>query len=211
MTPEDRYLATVRDLQELAKRAPHVTQQDVLDIASMPVEELRRRAIVARDWRGHFSHSLDGITEISAMPGSGIDGCRSHKEVRAIVEQLVARCPYTWEDNCYGRLKAGPGGVPDTGGVRASDHQTKLLSGTDAAPPVAPAPQERPASCGATPSVKEFSMRDAVEELAQGFDGCTVEAVGGEIDVGEAIRTWASQQDGIAPRGTLPTIGRKTE
>lgn len=42
------------------------------------------------------------------------------------------------------------------------------------------------------------SLRETVEELAQGFDGCMVEAVGGEIDVGEAIRTWAAQQDRIA-------------
>lgn len=114
MTPEESYLAIVAELQALARNAPHVTQADILEIASMPIEQLRRRAIVARDWHGHFAHSLDGIKEISAMPGSGIDGCRSHKEVRAIVEQLVARCPYTWEDNCYGRLKAGPAGVRAT-------------------------------------------------------------------------------------------------
>lgn len=50
-------------------------------------------------------------------------------------------------------------------------------------------------------------MRSAVEELAQGFDNCMVEAVGGEIDVGEAIRTWAAQQDGIASLAALPVEG----
>lgn len=118
MSPEERYLATVAELQTLATRCPHVTQQDVLEIASMPVEELRRRAIVGRDWHGHFSHSLDGIKEIFAMPGSGIDGCRSHKEVRAIVEQLVARSNYTWEDDYRGRLKAVPKVAPNDGVTR---------------------------------------------------------------------------------------------
>jgi hypothetical protein len=108
MTPEEKYLATVAELQALARNAPHVKQSDILEIASMPVEELRRRALVARDWHGHFAHSLDGIKEIFAMPGSAPNGCWSHREVRSVVQQLVARCHYTWEDNCYGRLKAVP-------------------------------------------------------------------------------------------------------
>jgi hypothetical protein len=50
-----------------------------------------------------------------------------------------------------------------------------------------------------------ISMRDEVEEFAQGFDGCMVDGVGGEIDVGEAIRTWARQRDALARLGTPAT------
>lgn len=85
------YLNIVHELREIAKRCPHVTEEWVLDVASMDVMDMRRRLIRTRDWHGHFSHSLDGIPEIRNLPGAGIDGCRSHKEVRAIVEGLLAR------------------------------------------------------------------------------------------------------------------------
>lgn len=86
---EEAYLRTVAELQELARNAPHVTQEWVLDVASMDPMEMRRRLIRSNDWHGHFAHSLDGIPEIQTMPGGGIDGCRSHKEVRAIVLGLL--------------------------------------------------------------------------------------------------------------------------
>ncbi len=86
---EEMYLRTVAELQELAKNAPHVTQEWVLDVASMDPMEMRRRLIRSNDWHGHFAHSLDGIPEIRNIGGGGIDGCRSHKEVRAIVLDLL--------------------------------------------------------------------------------------------------------------------------
>lgn len=86
---EAAYLRTVSELQELARRAPHVRQDYVLQVACMDPMEMRRRLIRSQDWHGHFSHSLDGIPEIQAMPGSGIDGCRMHKEVRAVVLGLL--------------------------------------------------------------------------------------------------------------------------
>jgi hypothetical protein len=86
---EARYLRTVAELQELARRAPHVTQDWILTVASMDPAEMRRRLIRSNDWHGHFAHSLDGIPEIRNLPGAGIDGCRSHKEVRAVVLGLL--------------------------------------------------------------------------------------------------------------------------
>lgn len=86
---EEIYLRTVAELQELARNAPHVTQEWVLDVASMDPMEMRRRLIRSNDWHGHFAHSLDGIPEIRNIGGGGIDGCRSHKEVRAIVLDLL--------------------------------------------------------------------------------------------------------------------------
>lgn len=108
MTPEETYLATLHELQGIAARCPHVTQQDVLEIAAMPVDDLRRRALIARDWHRHFSHCLDGITEIAAMPGAAPDGCWMPQQLRTVVEQLVARGNYTWQDDYRGRLKAVP-------------------------------------------------------------------------------------------------------
>lgn len=85
------YRRTVAELQELAKGAPYVTQDWVLTVASMAPEEMRRRLIRSYDWHGQYHHSLDGIPEIQHLPGSGIDGCRTHKEVRAVVTNLVGR------------------------------------------------------------------------------------------------------------------------
>ncbi|MGH8632095.1 MAG: hypothetical protein ACREU7_15210 [Burkholderiales bacterium] len=86
---EREYLRTVAELQELAQQCPHVSQDWVLTVASMDVADMRRRLIRSNDWHGHFAHSLDGILEIQSLPGSGIDGCRSHKEVRAVVLGLL--------------------------------------------------------------------------------------------------------------------------
>lgn len=102
---EASYLATVRELQQLAKRASRVTQDDILEIASMSIEDLRRRALVARDWHRAFAQCLDGIPEIKAMPGAAFDGVRGPKEIRAVVETLVRHCPKTWERSCFGEPK----------------------------------------------------------------------------------------------------------
>lgn len=61
MTVEEGYLAAVAELQALSKNAPHITQADILEIASMPADELRRHAIRQRDWAGHWAHCLDGL------------------------------------------------------------------------------------------------------------------------------------------------------
>lgn len=91
-TPGERqYLRTLRELQALAKQAPYVSQEWVRDVACMDEMDMRRRLIRSNDWHGHFAHSLDGIPEIRNLPGSGIDGCRSHKEVRAVVMGLLAQ------------------------------------------------------------------------------------------------------------------------
>jgi hypothetical protein len=90
MTPEEIYLATVAELQALAKNARHVTQADILEIASMPADELRRRAIRHRDWACHWSHCLDGLG-VWKTPGAAPDGCWMPREVRSVVEQLLRR------------------------------------------------------------------------------------------------------------------------
>ena len=88
-SPEFAYRRTVADLQELARQAPYVTQDWVLHVASMEPADMRRRLIRNYDWHSHFAHCLDGIPEIRNIGGGGIDGCRSHKEVRAIVLDLL--------------------------------------------------------------------------------------------------------------------------
>lgn len=103
---QESYLRCVHSLQEIAKELPYVTHQDVLDVASMSREELQRRALIARDWHSHFAHALDGIKEIRCIPGSGIDGCRGDREVRAVVTALVDACPVTWERTFRGEPKS---------------------------------------------------------------------------------------------------------
>lgn len=90
MTPEESYRATVRELQELAKRAPRVTQQDVFDIAAMPIEELRRRALVARDWHRLYQQCLDGLPALIPH-GAAPDGCWEPRTIRRVVEALLAK------------------------------------------------------------------------------------------------------------------------
>lgn len=58
---------------------------------------MRRRLIRSYDWAGHFTHSLDGIPEIQHMPGGGLDSCRMHKEVRAIVLGLLEKIKHLEE------------------------------------------------------------------------------------------------------------------
>ena len=96
-TNQEKYLATVAELQRLAKRAPNVTQDWILKVASMSPEDMRRRLIVNYDWHVSFAKCLDGIKEIKVMPGSAPDGCWDPSHIRGIVEQLVAACPMTWE------------------------------------------------------------------------------------------------------------------
>jgi hypothetical protein len=93
-------------IDELVTRLPRVRPSFVEDVRAMSREELQRRVLIGSDWMGAFNCSLDGIPEISCMPGGGIDGCRTHREVRTIVDQLVARCPWTWEPSWVGKKKA---------------------------------------------------------------------------------------------------------
>lgn len=102
---EAKYLAAIAELQALAKKGSHVTQEWILEVASMSPEDMRRRLIVNYDWHVSFAKCLDGIKEIKAMPGSAPDGCWDPRHIRGIVEQLVVACPKTWENNCFGELK----------------------------------------------------------------------------------------------------------
>lgn len=102
---ETKYLQTIAELQELARKGSHVTQDWILQVASMSPDDMRRRLIVNYDWHVSFAKCLDGIKEIKVMPGSAPDGCWDPKRIRSVVEQLVAACPKTWENNCFGALK----------------------------------------------------------------------------------------------------------
>lgn len=96
---EDRWI------DALAIRLPHIRPAFVAEVKAMSREELQRRVLIGADWLGLFSCSLDGIPEIFAIPGGGIDGCRGHKEVRAIVTELVEASPKTWAESWKGKLK----------------------------------------------------------------------------------------------------------
>jgi hypothetical protein len=101
-----RYMQIVAELQELARKAPYVTQDWVLQVASMDPADMRRRLICQSDWHGHFAHSLDGIPEIRNLPGAGIDGCRMHKEVRAVVLALLQQIKRLKPPNAGGEATA---------------------------------------------------------------------------------------------------------
>jgi hypothetical protein len=92
-------------IDSLVTRLPHVRPSFVEDVKNMSREELQRRVLIGSDWQGAFACSLDGIPEISCMPGGGIDGCRTHKEVRAVVTQLIKECPKTWAKTWAGQIK----------------------------------------------------------------------------------------------------------
>lgn len=89
MSEQSDYLRTVADLQEIARKAPYVTQDWILQVASMDPADMRRRLVRQYDWHERFVKALDGIPEVAGIPGSGIDGCRTHREVRAIVLELI--------------------------------------------------------------------------------------------------------------------------
>lgn len=88
--PVDSYRATVAMLLAHAKQARHVSQEEVLEIAAMSPDDLRRRAVVARDWHRLFSRCLDGLPELQAL-GAPPDGCWFPRDIRRVVEILVAQ------------------------------------------------------------------------------------------------------------------------
>lgn len=101
-------------IDSLATKLPHVRPSFVEEVKAMSREELQRRVLIGADWQGLFACSLDGIPEISCLPGSGIDGCRTYREIRAVVTQLVDACPTTWAKTWTGQMKP-PVEEPGTG------------------------------------------------------------------------------------------------
>lgn len=112
---ERSYLQTIAELQELARQAPFVTQEWILQVASMDVADMRRRLIRNYDWHSRFAHVLDGINEIKAIPGRAPDGCWDPGTIRSVVEQLVAACPVTWEKSWVGDKKGNANAGCDKG------------------------------------------------------------------------------------------------
>lgn len=86
----DAYRATVSMLLAHARRGTQITHDDVLEIAAMSADELRRRAIVARDWHRLFAQCLDGIPELQAL-GAPPDGCWFPRDIRRVVKALLAQ------------------------------------------------------------------------------------------------------------------------
>lgn len=90
----------------VAEKLPNLRAGFVEDVKSMSREELQRRLLIASDWAGVWSDSLDGIPEIRCIPGGGSDGTRMPNNVQAIVRTLVKECPLTFQQTYTGQLKA---------------------------------------------------------------------------------------------------------
>lgn len=84
------YEATIAMLQHHAKPSKEITQEDILEVACMDVNELRRRHLVQRDWHRLFAKCLDGLPELQALGGSP-DGCWLPRDIRKVVEALIAK------------------------------------------------------------------------------------------------------------------------
>lgn len=96
--PTEAFRATVAMLLVHAKPATQVSHAEVLEIAAMAPDELRRRAVVARDWHRLFAQCLDGIPELKKL-GAPPDGCWSPRTIRRVVEALLASAPQQ-ENTC---------------------------------------------------------------------------------------------------------------
>jgi hypothetical protein len=92
---------------------------------------LRRRLVRSYDWSGHYYHSLDGIPEIHAIGGGGIDGCRSHKEVRAIVLELLRQIQKLRDENAA-LLADSAGRTEGCGDLRTSPLHQQPATRSDA-------------------------------------------------------------------------------
>lgn len=92
-------------IDELATKLTHVRPDFVAEVKGMSRDELQRRALIQADHVGLFAGSLDGIPEIHCIPGSGVDRCRDHDNIRSIVAELVKHCPRTWERTWKGQRK----------------------------------------------------------------------------------------------------------
>jgi hypothetical protein len=94
----EAFRATVRMLQIHAQRAKHLDQDTILEIAAMDPDELRRRAVVARDWHRSYQKCLDGMPQLldrqrfgRNIGGTAPDGCWFPREIRSTVERLLER------------------------------------------------------------------------------------------------------------------------
>lgn len=93
-------------INKLATQLTHVRQDFVAEVKDMSREELQRRGLIQSDYVGLFASSLDGIPEIQCIPGDGVDGCRDHRNIRAVVETLVRHCQTSWEHTWKGQRKS---------------------------------------------------------------------------------------------------------
>lgn len=73
--------------------APHITAQQCEEIANLQVDQLQLNLLRSLDLHWKYRHALDGIADIQGLPGSGSDGHRMHKEMRAVVRGLLAGLP----------------------------------------------------------------------------------------------------------------------
>lgn len=80
--------STVAMLLAHSKGATQVSLEEILEIAAMPADELRRRAIVGRDWHRLFAKCLDAIPELQPLGGSP-DGCWMPRDIRRVVMRLL--------------------------------------------------------------------------------------------------------------------------
>ncbi|MBB5547378.1 hypothetical protein [Paraburkholderia fungorum] len=71
----------------------------------MSREELQRRVLIQSDYVGAFAGSLDAVPEIHCILGGGVDRCRDHRNIRAVVAALVRHCPTTWEYTWKGQAR----------------------------------------------------------------------------------------------------------
>ena len=161
-----------------------------------------------------MSYDFSGLTpsQQALLTFCGWDiHCNRPKPRRSTVQPLIARGLVVLHPLRAGGTDPARYEVPIPVHAAWCAHcaDTRGVSGTFLCrkPAIGPACEKQCEKCAADAAgVAPAHMRDAVEELAQGFDGCMVDAVGGEIDVGEAIRTWAMQQDKIAALGVTAAL-----
>ena len=91
--PVAEFSARVSMLLAHAKRGDSVSHDEVLEIAAMDPDELRRRAVVARDWHRAYQQCLDGLPLKAGMHHTVPAGCWFPRDIRMLVEQLLATQP----------------------------------------------------------------------------------------------------------------------
>lgn len=118
--PDDEaYRATVAMLMMHAKPAKKVTREEILEIAAMSVDDLRRRTVVARDWHRLFASCLDGLPELQEL-GAPPDGCWFPRDIRRVVENLLTR---------NARLKSiAPTAKAEAGGAIAKETASGIMA-----------------------------------------------------------------------------------
>lgn len=75
-------------IEDLCARLPNLRPELRAEIMAESLAQLQRRVLIQADWLGSYSRSFDSLDISPRIPGSGVQGARDPRNMRAIVEYM---------------------------------------------------------------------------------------------------------------------------